>query len=122
MAAISRICPLLPAPDTGATARWYADKLGFAVKLDRDGYAIVERDGVEVHFWQSDDRALAESTAIYVRSDDVDALYGTLGRASEGGRIAPPVDREWGMREFYIWDPNGNLLKFGQPLAGGGVN
>ena len=34
-----------------------------------------------------------------------------------------PVDRDWGMREFYIWDPDGNLLKFGVPVVrdGGGV-
>ncbi|MDO7874568.1 hypothetical protein Q5H93_07480 [Hymenobacter sp. ASUV-10] len=24
--------------------------------------------------------------------------------------------RPWGMREFYILDPDGNLLKFGEPV------
>jgi uncharacterized glyoxalase superfamily protein PhnB len=122
VATISRICPLLPAADTAATALWYADKLGFSVKLDMRDYAILERDGAEVHLWKSDDRSLAENTAIYLRSEDVDALHATFAGAAEGGRIAPPQDCDWGMREFYIWDPNGNLLKFGQPVAGGGVN
>ena len=41
-----------------------------------------------------------------------------MQRAADGGRIQMPQDTAWGMREFYIWDPDGNLLKFGQDLAG----
>ena len=38
-------------------------------------------------------------------------------------RISEVTDREWGMREFYVWDPDGNLLKFGVPVrAAMGVN
>jgi hypothetical protein len=29
----------------------------------------------------------------------------------------PPEDRAWGMREFYVMDPSGNLLRFGQLIA-----
>ena len=29
----------------------------------------------------------------------------------------PPEDRPWGMREFYVMDPNGNLLRFGQLIV-----
>ena len=37
--------------------------------------------------------------------------------ASDAGRIGQPEGRDWGMREFYVWDPVGDLLKFGQSVA-----
>jgi len=38
-----------------------------------------------------------------------------LAAANDGGRLSEVADRTWGMREFYVWDPDGNLLKFGVP-------
>jgi uncharacterized glyoxalase superfamily protein PhnB len=117
MARLIKACPLFAAIDVGRAAQWYRDKLGFAIgHLYPDhGYAIVQRDGIEIHFWKCDDRHIAENTSAYFRVDDIEAVHGDLQRAAEGGRISPVADREWGMREFYVWDPDGNLLKFGVP-------
>ena len=117
MAAITKACPVLAAADVTAAAAWYRDRLGFVVRFALEGYAIVERDSIELHLSQCQDRYIAENTSAYLRVDDVDAVHSTMGRASEGGRISPVADREWDMREFYIWDPNGNLLRFGQPVG-----
>ncbi|WP_454917182.1 hypothetical protein [Xanthobacter sediminis] len=40
---------------------------------------------------------------------------------AEGRRISPVEDREEGMREFYVWDPGGNVLRFGVPVAAPGA-
>ena len=121
MAQMTLACPILPARDVGMTAGWYRDKLGFRVGLHAGDYAIVQRDGIELHFWKCDDRRIAENTSAYIRVDDVDGLRPQLAKAAEGGRISPVESREWGMREFYVWDPSGNLLRFGQlDMAGKG--
>ncbi|MFI5011844.1 MAG: bleomycin resistance protein [Hyphomicrobiales bacterium] len=111
---LQKACPILPAPDVPATLAWYRDKLGFAIDGNWGDYGIVRRDGVELHFWKCADRALAEQSSAYLRAADADALRATMLKASEGGRISEIEDRTWKMREFYVWDPNGNLLRFGQ--------
>ena len=78
--------------------------------------ALLQRDGCEVHLWRCDDPAIAKVSSAYIRCTDVDALHVAMRGASNGGRIATPEDRDWGMREFYVWDPDGKLLKFGQPI------
>jgi catechol 2,3-dioxygenase-like lactoylglutathione lyase family enzyme len=112
MARITKACPLFAASDVTKAAEWYRDKLGFKIaNLYPDyGYAIVQRDDIEIHFWKCDDRNIAENTSAYFRPDDIDGLHAAMAKARDGGRVA---DRAWGMREFYVWDPDGNLLKFG---------
>ncbi len=88
--------------------------------MARPDYGIVERDGIELHFWLCQDRSIAENTSAYLRVDDVDGLHASFEGAREGGRISEVADRAWGMREFYVWDPDGNLLRCGAPVAGSG--
>jgi len=115
MARLNKVCPELPAADVGAAASWYRDKLGFNIErlYPEAGFAIVSRDDIEIHFWTCKERRIAEHTSAYFNVDDVDALHATLSEANDGGRLSEVADRPWGMREFYVWDPDGNLLKFG---------
>ena len=121
MGRISKACPLFPAENIQAALAFYKDQLAFHIVLDMDGYGIVERDGTEIHFWPCDDRNIAENTSAYFRTDDVDRLHADLTKTANEARMSEPEDRDWGMREFYVWDLNGNLLRFGQPLAGAGA-
>ena len=34
---------------------------------------------------------------------------------ARGLQLAPPTVQPWGMKEMYVIDPHGNLLKFGEP-------
>lgn len=114
---ITAVHPLLPMRDQ-AESRTFYEALGFDALLAMDGYLIMGRDGVELHFWPCSDRAIAENTSCYIRSSDVDALHAEFSAgfpAGEGVRLTAPENREWGMREFYVFDPSGNLLKIGQP-------
>jgi catechol 2,3-dioxygenase-like lactoylglutathione lyase family enzyme len=111
---LQKACPILPASDIGATLAWYRDKLGFTIGGDWGDYGIVHRDSVELHFWKCTDRNIAEHSSAYLRVADADGARAAMLRAGEGGRISEVGDRPWKMREFYVWDPNGNLLRFGQ--------
>jgi catechol 2,3-dioxygenase-like lactoylglutathione lyase family enzyme len=105
--------PILPSVDIAATADFYVASLGFAAQYRAEDYLIVRRDAVEIHFWLTDDRSLCERSSIYVRG-------GAIGRwhAEFETRGVPQLTaialRPWGMEEFYIHDPHGNLLRFGR--------
>lgn len=107
--------PTLPSLDLAVSEAFYVQKLGFRAVLFMPGvYLIVERDGCEIHFWPcGDNPELPRNTSCYVRGD-TNALHADF--AVRGLVLAPPQEREWGMRELYVTDPHGNLLKFGEPL------
>ncbi|MBI3434896.1 MAG: VOC family protein [Proteobacteria bacterium] len=119
MARINCVCPLFPAADVIKSTHWYRDKLGFTIAsiFSDFGYAIAQRDDVEIHFFECADSKIAENTSAYFRPDDIAGVHQSMAKAKEGGRISAIEDRAWGMREFYVWDPDGNLLKFGVPAA-----
>ncbi len=111
--------PILPAQDLAATEAFYAG-LGFARPgAAHEGYLLLERDQIEIHFWLCPDRAIAEQSGCYVRTPDADALFAEFQAAGiwQTAKLLPVQNREWGMREFYVIDPNGNLLRFGQYLS-----
>ena len=119
MARLTEACPQLPAADVRKAAAWDRDRLGFAIRrlCPEHGFAIVGRDDVEIHRWTCRERRIAESTSAYFRVDHIDGLHAALAAASDGGTLGEVADREWGMREFSVTDPDGNLLKFGVPAA-----
>ena len=58
-----------------------------------------------------------------VSVDDVDSLfakYRQRGLDPSNKKESPvhqgPIDQSWGMREFYVTDPDGNTLRFRKPL------
>ncbi|MEQ1944275.1 VOC family protein [Mesorhizobium sp. VNQ89] len=110
----ARTIPVLPSPDIGATkAAFYRDSLGFAVVgPEVDNYLIVRRDEMEFHFWLAEDRRLPEVPSCYIRGGQVSALYAEF---SERGfdRLSEFTVRQWNMKEFYVHDPHGNLLRLG---------
>ena len=65
-------------------------------------------------------RAFYESLSCYWRVADADRLYhefAALGLPASGlPRITEPQDEPWGMREFTLKDPSGNLLRVGHEL------
>lgn len=117
--------PILPCRSIGATTGFYR-RLGFeggAHDFDQN-YAIFTRGTVELHFFAHPGLVPAESWAgCYLRVGDVQSLYEAC-LASELPRtgiprLQPLEDKPWGLREFAVIDPDGNLLRIGQVLQGG---
>tara|TARA_R110000824_G_scaffold390760_5_gene587627 strand:+ start:1035 stop:1409 length:375 start_codon:yes stop_codon:yes gene_type:complete len=110
--------PVLASLNIEQSRAFYEDKLGFAAEVIGD-YMIVRRDQMEIHFWLADDRIHPENTSCYIRGGQIPALYAEystkgIGTDPVGGeRISDFTVRPWGMKEFYVWDCHGNLLKFG---------
>jgi len=112
------VLPLLPSLSIVQSRDFYRDQLGFdeIVHEDRD-YLIVRRNFVghrmEIHFWLTDDRKLCEASGVYLRGAGIDALHEEFSRRAVP-KLSPMTARPWGMEEFYVWDPHGNILKFGR--------
>ena len=106
---------------TGIAREFSPEKtLGFTCDRRRDkwGWASLHRDGAELMLATPNSHDEATSAAftgsLYFRTDGVDALWNAW---KEAARICyPPENFDYGMREFAIYDNNGYLLQFGQPL------
>ena len=106
-----RAIPLLASLDIAASLNFFR-KLGFETQdfADHD-YGIAVREHIEIHFWLCADKQVAENTSCYVRVNDIRALYADFAKRIDVGEV---VETPWGTDELYVWDPSGNLLKFGQ--------
>jgi catechol 2,3-dioxygenase-like lactoylglutathione lyase family enzyme len=115
---IQAVISQLPSTDLLRTRQFYLQHFDCqAIGLYPD-FLLLKWDEVEIHFFLTNDPALAHNSSCYVRLTGIDAFY---ARCSAAGIVHPNSslqDRYWGMREFHALDPDGNLLKFGQALAG----
>lgn len=112
--------PILPARDIAETVVFYA-RMGFDELRRYEGfgapYLILRRDEVELHFVHSP--ALDPRTndhACYLRLADAQAVYDEWEPIGIPG-LHPIGDTPWGMREFSVGDPSGNLIRIGTRLG-----
>lgn len=109
---IEATVPVLASLDLDESRDFYVSRLGFRVLRQDADYLMLARGGAELHFWLCADRHVAENTSCYVRTGDCQALFDEFSR--RGLALQPPVLRPWGMKELYVIDSHGNLLKFGE--------
>ena len=115
--------PILPARNLEETRAFY-ETLGFAPWWNGRGpweYEILSRGHLVIHFFAAPGLTPARNDAsCYWRVKDADQLYQeftALTLPSEGiPRLTAPVDQPWGMREFALVDPSGNLVRVGHDL------
>jgi len=117
---LTAITPKLPMRNKAATLDFYINKLGFhrSGKEDFDGYLMVRKDHVEIHFFEF--KALDPNEnygQVYIRTNDIDPLYQTLLDQKIAIHPNGPLEiKPWGQKEFSLLDPDNNLLTFGQSL------
>ncbi|MCU0450844.1 MAG: VOC family protein [Bernardetiaceae bacterium] len=115
---LTQVNPKLPMRDQALTRDFYA-QLGFEDVGDYPGYLMVERDQVEIHFFEFKELDPQENYGqVYIRTDDIEALYQfMLANARSAIHPAAPLQtKPWGQREFSMLDPDNNLLTFGQSV------
>jgi hypothetical protein len=133
--------PILPTHDVALAVALF-EQLGFeAQTYTSDGYAILRRSGIELHFTATEDvDPLHNNGMAFVRLRDARALYeefkasgalpimapasigpDELRRMWDAGesiaRMTEIEDKPWGIREFAILDPSNNLIRFGQSIG-----
>lgn len=119
---IRSFAPQLLVDDLQRAVEFYTEVLGFSFGPPWGGfYAIGERDGFEVHLKCApkavEDRANPrqhEHLDVYASVIGVDALYAAC--KAKGATILKPLDRTpWGTNDFYLEDPEGYIIAFGEP-------
>lgn len=117
---LTAINPKLPMRNIAATKEFYIDKLGFKQSgtTDYPDYLMVERDSVQIHFFQFKELNPAENYGqVYIRTDNIDQLYqGILDANLTIHPGAPLAVKPWRQKEFSMLDPDNNLLTFGQSV------
>ena len=117
---LTNINPKMPMQDKAVTKDFYINKLGFrnVGNADYDGYLMVEKDNIEIHFFEYKELVSKENySGVYIRTNTIDSLYQSL--LDNKISIHPNGALEtkaWGQREFALLDPDNNLLTFGQSM------
>ncbi len=121
--------PALPVQNIVRSVAFYREKLGFTVRHQDTGFAILLRDAVELHLWEAGDEGWRDRTGTspvvsgaesfiagtaschiqVVGVNDLHAELQPLGVLHPNGQLA---DQPWGTREFGVLDSDGNLITF----------
>lgn len=116
------IAPQLVVKDVVKTAEYYRDVLGFSTIgyfLDPPVYAMVERDGFQVHFAKSDTdafpineqfRKISADLIIWV--PEIDLFFEEV-KSKNAEIVEGIVQRAYGSREFIIKDCDGHKILVG---------
>ena len=120
--------PILPSRDLEETLGFYS-RLGFELRgapIETYRYLIIARGSIELDFWDAPDvDPLTTDASCYIRVGDADVLHrewqaaGIESDPATGSRLMPPVNTDYGMREFALVDKSGNLVRVGSPLGAG---
>jgi len=112
--------PIFPVRDLAAALAHYT-ALGFETLAypDGAGYGFANRDGTGLHLTAHPDHGHQHSAETYLYVRDADALYAEWTRPGIGGETRPVGLMEYRLREGSHIDPDGNLIRFGSPVADG---
>ncbi|MCZ6718444.1 MAG: VOC family protein [Gammaproteobacteria bacterium] len=132
MTTIKQINPILMALDLDMTIAFYRDRLGFEVEFvyresGINPYASLVRNGCSIKFRQG---SLPTDPSSYggisIEVEDVDEMYFELqerGAFDENYprefsciREHPPEDKEYGVKDMFLVDPNGYVITYLTPL------
>lgn len=113
---IKKSIPQLPSLNLLRSKEFYEKNLGFKTLKQYDDIFLLEKDGFELHLWLCDDPSIPQNSSVYYHVDSIDLLYADYNQKGIVHKNAHLMDKPWGMREFYVLDLDGNLLKFGQSI------
>ncbi len=121
-----KVIPVLKSRNMQASLKFYVETLGFRLRKPDNGPALpvidVTRDGIDIQLSTLSGDGVFGS-AVNIEVEDVDGLFKTFvqrGLDATDKKDSPvhqgPVNQSWGTREFYVNDPDGNTLRFRQPI------
>src|SRR3954454_17148281 len=109
---VARTIPILPSTDLDRTSAFYRSA-GMQEVARYEGYLLMGFRGVELHF--TTEPAAAGAGQAFVLVPDAARLWKQLKSQGAPG-LGPVEDREHGLREFVVTDPDGNRIRVGSPV------
>lgn len=110
---MTRAIPVLPSRDILESLAFYQDHLGFGesfVHGEPVNYGGLSKDGVELHFFYSENPDVPVWTSFRLGVGEIEGLY---ERCQQQGIVHPDAlleEKPWGFREFAVVDPSGVLV------------
>lgn len=112
--------PMMTTEDLHGTVDFYTNILGFASDNVNDewGWATLSIDGASIMLARPNEHVpfdkIGFTGSFYFTTDDVDVMW---AKVKDKATVCYGIENfEYGMREFAIYDNNGYLLQFGQPI------
>ncbi len=116
-----RISPMLAVANMEESLAFYKEVLGFTAIRKSPGYSIVERNGLTIHFQMAASEEVMNCvrghTEVYIEVSGIQSLWKHVKTFKNRCRIRDLFEREYGMAEFHIEDPNGCLVFVGEPTS-----
>lgn len=108
---------VLQVSDLEASLRFYGEVLGFEKDFEFGPYAGVHIGECYLHLCAHTNWARpCGGGAVSIFADEVDSYFADV--QARGAAIQlPPTNEDYGMRDFVVSDPDGNVLTFGCSLA-----
>lgn len=115
MVAAKRVAPIFPVRDLAVALEHYR-RLGFQTRTYAGGgYGFATLGRCEIHLGVIPADETATPSSAYLFVDDADQVAGAW--AAAGADVRTPQDMEWGQHEGVVIDPDGNIIRFGSPIA-----
>lgn len=122
------IAPFIKCSDIKKSLKFYTTFLDFIVVQAPDPnpetfmsmYARLKRENSHIHLSQHTGDGVF-GNVIYIQIVDIKKKYSEfldngIKLQKQSGISMELVKQTWGMQEFYVTDPDGNTIRFGQPI------
>jgi predicted enzyme related to lactoylglutathione lyase len=97
---------------------FYQNVLGFAIAQQSPEYSVIERDGQTIHLQRaaSDEimKTLRNHVEIYIEVSGIQQLWQHVQSFQNRYRLRDLFERDYGMTEFHVIDPNSCLVFVGE--------
>jgi catechol 2,3-dioxygenase-like lactoylglutathione lyase family enzyme len=110
---LDSIAPRFVVGDMEQALAFY-EQLGFETTYQDEGFAIVERDGIDVHLNASSEPPKGRSVC-WIGATNIEALY---QQYLPTNAVQSPLEaKPWRMKEFFLCDPFRNLILFAEGIS-----
>lgn len=111
------IRPNFPVGDLARAVDFYQRTLGFEVRVQAPEYGLAVLGSGDISLALLAGSAAGPASA-YLEVADVEAVFEACQAAPDADVTGPLTTRPWGLRDFGMHDPWGNMLGIGQRVAG----
>jgi catechol 2,3-dioxygenase-like lactoylglutathione lyase family enzyme len=123
--AVRSLSPILPVEEIDRSVAFYTEVLRFEVKSHSPNYAILTKGNGSIILTRAESPSVMDDVmghmSFYLEVDAIEPLWAHVSQFKERYKTREPFDREYGMREFHIIDPDGCLIFVGEPIPSSGV-